>query len=235
MTQPTTQAPTTAPRHTSCDPATSTTKALLAYGVLAGPTFVLVSLAQALTRDGFDLARHQWSLLSNGALGWIQIANFVLTGLMTVAFAVGLRRSLRRGRGATWAPRLVGAYGVSLVGAGVFRADPAAGFPAGTPAGVGEVSWHGVLHFVTGGIGFACLVAACLVVGRRFTAEGRPRWATFSVVTGVLFLAGFAGIASGSGGAGTNVPFIAAVVLAWAWISALAVDLYRRAAHAGAH
>jgi hypothetical protein len=59
------------------------TKTLLACGVVAGPLYVLVSLTEALTRDGFDLARHQWSLLSNGDLGWIHIANLVVTGLVT--------------------------------------------------------------------------------------------------------------------------------------------------------
>ena len=83
----------------------SITRTLLAYGVIAGPVYVLVSLAQALTRAGFDLTRHPWSLLSNGGPGWIQITNFVATGLMTVALAVGLRRALRPGRGGTWAPR----------------------------------------------------------------------------------------------------------------------------------
>jgi uncharacterized protein DUF998 len=81
------------------------TKTLLACGVVAGPRYVLVSLTEALTRDGFDLARHQWSLLSNGDLGWIHIANLVVTGLVTVAFAVGLRHALRPGRGGTWAAR----------------------------------------------------------------------------------------------------------------------------------
>jgi hypothetical protein len=233
---------------TSCDPATRTTKTRLAYGVVAGPLFVVVSLAQALTRDGFDLARHQWSLLANGGLGWLQVTNFLLAGAMTVALAVGLRRALTPGQGgrrgvaarrwgrisaATWAPRLVGAYGASLVAAGVFRADPALGFPAGTPDGPpAEVSWHGLLHFVSGGIGFACLIAACLVVARRFTAERRRGWAAFSRITGVVFLAGFAGVATGAGTTWLNLAFVAAVLLAWAWVSALAVHLYRRTAAA---
>ena len=114
------------------------TKTLLACGVVAGPLYVLVSLTEALTRDGFDLVRHQWSLLSDGDLGWIHITNLVVTGLMTIAFAVGLRRALRPGRGATWAARLVGVYGASLVGAGVFRADPALGFPREL-----RKAWHG--------------------------------------------------------------------------------------------
>src|SRR6185436_71421 len=118
-----------------CTSANRITRSLLGYGVLAGPLYLGVSLAQALSRDGFDLSRHAWSLLANGDLGWLQIANFVVAGAMTVAGAIGLRRALTSGseapqrRGRTWGPALLAAYGVSLVGAGVFRADPAQGFP----------------------------------------------------------------------------------------------------------
>ncbi|GAA4592610.1 hypothetical protein GCM10023194_54810 [Planotetraspora phitsanulokensis] len=214
-----------------CDPATSVTKTLLAYGVIAGPIYVLVSVIEGLTREGFDFSRHAWSLLANGDFGWIHIAVLVVSGLMTVAFAVGLGRCLRPGRGATWAPRLVGVYGASMVAAGAFRADPALGFPVGAPAGAGEVTWHGTLHLVSGGIGFACLIAACFVLGARFVGEGRGGWAAFSRATGVLFLAGFAGIASGGGSVWINLAFTAAIVLVCAWISAVALHLYRRAAH----
>jgi len=203
------------------------TRSLLRYGIVAGPVYVAVSLAQAFTRDGFDLRRHAWSLLENGPLGWIQVANFVVTGLATVAAAVGLYRALGPGRTRTWVPPLVGAYGVSLVGAGVFRADPAPGFPAGTPTGT-VVSWHGMLHFMIGGVGFLCLVAACLVLARRFARDGRRGLARFSAVTGVAFLAGFAGIASGSHGP-TTLAFAAAVVLVCGWLSTVSVRFYRAA------
>lgn len=226
MTMPTQDVPTATTK--ACDPAVSTTRSLLGYGVLAGPFYVGVSLTEALTRDGFDLSRHSWSLLSNGALGWIHIANFLLTGLMTIAFAAGLRRALRPGRGARWAPRLVGAYGASLLAAAVFRADPMMGFPAGTPEGPAPVSWHGLLHLAAGGVGFVCLVAACLVVAGRFSAEGRRGWAAYSRVTGVFFLATFAGIASGAASAAAVLAFTAGVVLAWAWVAAVAVHCYRR-------
>jgi hypothetical membrane protein len=203
-------------------------RALLACGVVAGPLYVLVSVTEALTRDGFDPARHQWSLLSNGDLGWVHVANLVVTGLLTVAFAVGLGRVLRPGRAGTWAPRLVGVYGLSLVAAGVFRADPALGFPPGTPEGAAEVSWHGVLHLVAAGVGFVCLVVACLLVAGRFAAEGRQGWARFSRSTGVLFLAGFVAVAAGAGASWSNLAFTAAVVLAWSWLTALAAHLRDR-------
>lgn len=82
-------------------PATQTrrgTARLLAAGVVAGPWFLTVWLIQAITRDGFDPTYHPLSLLSLGALGWIQIASFVVTGAPYVACAVGMRRTLRGGR-----------------------------------------------------------------------------------------------------------------------------------------
>jgi hypothetical membrane protein len=215
---------------TTCDRESHVTKSLLGYGVIAGPIYVSVSLAQALTRQGFDPTRHAWSLLGNGALGWIQITNFIVTGLMTVAAAAGLRRAATvTGVGiGRWLPRLVGVYGVSLIAAGVFRADPALGFPAGTPADAHAVSWHGALHLLSGSIGFGCLIAACLVAGRAFAARRHQGWAIYSRVTGVVFLAAFAGIASGSQGVWTTLPFTAAVVLAWSWLTCLSARTYGR-------
>lgn len=213
---------------TICSPAARVTRSLLGYGVLAGPFYVVVSLAQALTRDGFRLDQHGWSVLENGSLGWIQITNFILTGLMTIAAAVGLGRALTFGRGRRWAPALLAVYGAGLVGAGIFTADPAPGFPAGTPDTI-TVSGHGMLHFVVGGVGFLGLVAACLVLGSRFASSGRTAWAWFSRVTGILFLGAFAGIASGSHGP-TTLAFVAAVVLAWTWLAAVCIHFYRAAA-----
>jgi hypothetical membrane protein len=205
------------------------TRSLLGYGVIAGPFFVVVSLAQALTRDGFDLTRHAWSLLANGELGWIQVANFTVTGAMLVAFAVGLHRALAGGRGGRWAPRLIGAFGVGMaLSALVFRADPAQGFPPGAPEQP-ELTWHGALHYPVAGIAFLCLVVACFALASRFVAEGRRGWAAFSRVAGVVFLVGFAGLSVSAGAAWSVVSFIVALVVVFAWISAVAVHWYRRA------
>ena len=53
------------------------TMRLLKCGVLAGPIYVVVGLLQVLLREGFDIRRHALSLMSNGDLGWIQIASFI--------------------------------------------------------------------------------------------------------------------------------------------------------------
>jgi hypothetical protein len=207
--------------------ATHVTRSLVGWGVVAGPTFVLVSVAQGLTRQGFDLTRHQWSLLENGDLGWIQITNFILTGLMLVAFAVGLRRALDGGSGGRWAPVLTGIFGISLVAAGLLRADPALGFPVGTPEGVATVTGHGIGHLAAAGIGFVSVAAACLVLSRRFSAEGARSLAAFSGATGIVFLGGFLCVASGAGGVAANLLFTAAVVLVFAWVAVVAVHIYR--------
>jgi len=228
MAQQTTHTKAATVAREDCTPEERVTRSLLGYGVIAGPCYVAVTLAQALTRDGFDPTRHQASLLANGSLGWIQIANFALTGLMVVAAAVGLRRAYGTGPAGRWAPRLIAVYGGSLVAAGVFRADPALGFPAGTPEGPGEVSWHGMLHFVAGGVGFACLAAACFVVARRYAAQGRRGYARWSRATGAVFLTGFAMLASSGGSPAATVAFTGAVVAVWAWLSAVSADAYRR-------
>lgn len=82
-------------------PRADRTRTLLACGVLAGPLFLSTVLAQALTRDGFDARRHPLSLLSLGDLGWIQIANFIIVGILATTSAVGMRRMLRDGRAGT--------------------------------------------------------------------------------------------------------------------------------------
>lgn len=202
------------------------TRTLLACGVLAGPLYVAAGLIQMVIRPAFDITRHSLSLLSNGDLGWIQITNFLLAGLLVLAGAVGMRRLLRGSRGGTWGPLLLGLYGLGLIGAGIFIADPMDGFPPGTPAGTPDaMSWHGLLHFITGSVAFLSLIAACFVFARRFAALGQRGWAAYSVATGVLFFAAFFGIATGSGGAAINVAFALAVVLGWAWISAVMARL----------
>jgi hypothetical protein len=211
-----------------CSPAARVTRSLLGYGAIAGPLYVVVVLAQGLMRPGFDLTRDDASLLSNGGLGWIQIANFLVTGAMVIACAAGMRRAMGAGRAATWGPRLLAGYGLGLMAAGVFVADPMNGFPAGTPAGRPDaISVHGMLHIVAAAIGFLCLVAACFVVARRFAAEHRRGWTWFSGATGLAFLVAFAGVASGSSSPVVVLAFWAALIIVWTWIAALAVHLYR--------
>lgn len=193
---------------------------LLACGIAAGPLYILLGLAQVLTREGFDVRRHALSLMSNGDGGWVQIVNFIGSGVLVIASAVGARLLLHPGRGGTWGPALLALYGVGLIGAGIFVADPGNGFPPGTPPGT-TMTRDGLLHFTFGGIGFYALIGACFVFARRFLSLGRRRWAIYSVLTGVAFFCSFAAIASGSSSPATMLTFYAAVAWIWLWHTAL--------------
>src|SRR4029453_8412285 len=163
---------------------------LMFCGIVAGPLFIAASLIQAFTRTGFDLARHPISLLGLGSLGWVQIANFVVCGVLYVLGAIGLRAALRP---SIWGPLFIGITGVGLIIAGVFTTDPGAGFPPGAPAGAPAMSWHGALHEVGFLLSFVGAIGACLVFARRYAALGRRGWvvAAVSTVVAALVIAGW--------------------------------------------
>jgi Protein of unknown function (DUF998) len=169
------------------------TRRLLACGAVAGPLFVVTVLAQVATRPGFSLNRDAASLLDDGPWGWVQSANFIVTGLLLIAAAAGLRRALQDGRGSRWAPRLLAITGAGLIGGGIFHPDPTGGFPPGTPPGASAVSsWHGVLHQVCGSAAFLALMVFCVVLARRYRSLGQPRMAACSLLAGLLCAVGVA-------------------------------------------
>lgn len=205
------------------------TRSLLGYLALAGPFYVLVSLAQALTRPGFDLSRHEWSLLAAGNLGWIQSANLVLTGAMTITGSVGVWRALPVATpGRRWVSGLLALYGAAVLGAGIAPADASKGFPPGTPAGPpAHPSLHGTLHLVFGSVGFLCLIVTCFLVSRIYARQSNRRAAVASAAVGVVFLLAFVALGSGAGVTVANLAFTAAVLISYVWLTWLAVDLYR--------
>lgn len=205
----------------------------LKCGVVAGPLYMITGLLQVLSRDGFDIRRHALSLLSNGDLGWIQIANFLISAMLVLAFAAAVKQTLPRSQGVLWEPLMIGGYGIGLIGAGIFVADPALGFPVGTPEeNAGHPSLSGLLHLASGSVGFICLIAACFVFAHRFFNQKQKTWAHYSVGTGILFSAAFIGIASGTVHPAINVAFTGAVVLGWIWVSLMAWHLLKAYFHA---
>ena len=224
MTTQITTAPVTA---RTCSPQGRVTRSLLGYGPLAGAVFVGSIVIQGLTRRGFSIAHDDASLLANGPLGWIQVVTFLVAGAMTIAAAVGVHRALP----SRWAARLIGLYGAGLMAAGVFRADPADGFGPGAPAGkAAHVSWHGDGHLIAASVGFIAVIAACFVVARSLSRAGQRGLAIYSRITGVVFLAAFAGVTTGSGSPAIVLPFYAAVTAVFSWIAIVCVQLYRHAA-----
>jgi hypothetical membrane protein len=206
------------------------TKMLLACGAVSGPLFVLVFLVGGLTRARYDSLRHPVSSLALGDWGWTQTANFIVAGLLTLAFAVGLRLALRPQKGSAWGPLLVGVWAVGLLGAGIFPTDPVSGYPPGTLDRISGYSWHGALHDLFSLPAFVALAAACFVLGRRFAVRGERGWATYSAVTGAAFVLTFVLSSAGFGQAEGLVNFAGllqrvCVTVGFGWLTLLAVHL----------
>lgn len=203
----------------------TTTRRLLLAGMLAGPIYLAVGVGQALVRDGFDFARHPLSVLANGPGGWIQTTNFIVTGLMVLAAAAGLRRVLGPGsRAASW---LLGAFGAGMIVAAVFPADPMDGFPVGTPTGPPtSISTTGLVHFAAGGLGFISLALACFFTARPMSRRNARPLARLSMLAGLIVLLGFFGgmaIPNSSPVLGIWI----AVIVGWAWLGVISRHLYR--------
>ncbi|HLN76647.1 MAG TPA: DUF998 domain-containing protein [Nocardioidaceae bacterium] len=201
---------------------TSHTDLLIACGAVGGPLFATLAAAQALTRDGFDLAHQPLSLLSLGPLGWVQVASFVTTGILILAFAVGMRQVLTGGTGRTWAPLLMAISGAGLVAGGLFLPDPALGYPPGTPDAIpSDFSWHGSLHAAAPPLAFAALVACCLVFARRFLVDRRRGWAAYSGATAVATLT----LSAWPTQEGASIRLAVAILVTFAWTTLLALRL----------
>jgi hypothetical membrane protein len=202
----------------------ATTRAMLVAGVLAGPLFVATASLQILTRDGFDLRRHPISLLSVGEHGWLQVTNFIVAGVLSIIFSVGVARVLADGPGSRWGPRFCALFGVGLVIGGVFKADPALGFPAGAPEGIpADITTHAMIHAFAPPLAFLALIGACLVIARRFSADGLVHAALATrIVAAVCF------VLSVPVGPGFSIRLFVAVALAFAWVTTYALYLIRR-------
>lgn len=201
-----------------------TTQRLATAGACAGPLFVVVVVAQLATDPNFDLAHQPLSLLALGDHGWVQVANFILTGLLAWCLAVTVHRSWAGGAGGRWGPLLLAVFGVGLVAGGLFLPDAALGYPAGTPDRIpADFSWHGTLHALAPPVAFTALVGACLIAGRRFRGSGRRWWAAYSVATGLASLI----LSVWPSPDTASVRLAVASLLGFCWTTALAVHLRR--------
>jgi hypothetical protein len=205
------------------DPAL-TTRRLVSCGLLAGPLFVSAFLIQgALKGDGYDPVRHPVSSLALGDNGWVQTVNFLVGGLLTIAFAAGLWRT-----GVRAGAVLIGIWGLGLVGAGVFVTDPVSGFPVGTPP-ISDYTTSGALHDGFSLPAFLAIPIAMIVLCRA----GGWKWLVYSLLSATAFVVADVLASSGFGQTASLVDVAGlfqrlAVTIGWAWMFALAVRVLRR-------
>jgi hypothetical protein len=222
---------TQAPR-TVTAPQVRVTHALLRYGVIAGPLFVLAFLAEGATRADYNPLRHPVSSLARGPQGWMQTLNFLAAGTLYLAYAAGLWRAPRTAAGTRLGTVLVAAAAVGLLGAGAFVTDPVSGYPPGTPNAPAEYSTSGALHDLLSVPTFLGLPAAALVFAWWFWRNGDRVWALYSIGSALVTLAAL-GLASA---AFSQVPDLVdlgglfqrlALITGLGWLTALAIHTRR--------
>jgi uncharacterized protein DUF998 len=215
------------------EPVSTRIKMLLVGGALAGPLFTLMWIIEGATRTGYNPLRHPVSSLALGDFGWMQIVNFIVAGLLTLAFAIGSWLTLRPQRGSTWGPLLIGVWAAGLLAAGIFVTDPVSGYPTGTPGLLLNRTTHGNLHDLFSLLGFLALTISCFVFASHFAAHRERGWMIYSILTGILFPIG---IFLASMAFGQNESLVAfggliqrvTVTLGWTWLTLLAIHLLNR-------
>jgi hypothetical membrane protein len=138
---------------------------------IAGPVaFTAAWAVSSLLQTGHSATEVQISGLAapDARDPWIMITGFIVLGGCSVAFGAALNSELGGGRRAGAAPRLIQAAGLLTVAAGLLRRDQ---MLLTAPA---HESWHNHAHDVVSAVIYVALVAAPLLLARRF--RGDRRW-----------------------------------------------------------
>ena len=146
-------------------------------GILAPISFVGVFSLEGLLRSGYDPMSMYISALSLGNRGWIQISNFMVFGLLLWIFTFGLSKEFQTGKAAR-----VGRIILSIISILFFISGPFVMDPAETPAN--QMSFHGLIHGISGGIVFLLMPIVIFVFLRAFRSD--KRWQTFVWWTFIL-------------------------------------------------
>ncbi len=161
---------------------TSTQSDLMRWSALAGIAgpvlFTLGFLVQEqLSRGEYDPISEVVSALEATDHGWMQQANFVALGVLTMVFAVGLHRGLAPSRAGIVGPAALFVSGVLNVLVAIFPLREDAAGATYDPGG----------HQIAGTLFFAASFIALIALSRRCAAD--PRWRSIAgwiLAAGVL-------------------------------------------------
>jgi hypothetical membrane protein len=163
---------------------------LLASGIAGPALFLTVMTVAGAIRPGYDPISQYGSSLGIGPNAWLQNANFVLFGLLMIAFAAGVRLRLRNQAAGEAGPGLLAVSGFGLILAGVFNSGLLNAPSAAAGSTPTTLTWW--LHDVGGAAALIGIFTTCFVFARRFVIErGWGSYAIGSIVTGIVGIAGY--------------------------------------------
>jgi hypothetical protein len=134
---------------------------LLFCGILGPVIFFVVYFIFGSISPDFDMLRQPIGRLELLHYGWIQSLNFIVYGLFTVAFALGLRAELQSGLGVTLLPLLHVFIAASMILLGLFIHEP--------------------VHTYISIFSTVTIVAGFWLFARRFA--GNPQWKHWDTCT----------------------------------------------------
>ncbi len=193
-------------------------------GISAPIIFVIVMIVAGFFYEDYSHVTQAISELGGVEAQYpiVQNANFIVFGILVVAFAFGLHRGIGDGRGSRLGPILVGIFGIIAVAHAFLPCD----------AGCEFKSLIGALHNLTGLSSFLALCVGILVTSRRL--KGDPNWQSYrgySLLTGVAALVSLVAWIGVSKAAGVDAVsgvlqrvFTGIVLL---WIEVVAIQLLR--------
>ncbi len=173
-------------------------------GMLGSALFVAVFTIEGWQRPSYDAKAMFISELSLGPRGWIQIANFIVLGILFLIFARGVAAEFHEGKASRFGPLLLTIIGFSFLVSGPLVMDPRT-----TP--IDQVSWHGILHGIFGALVFSLSPVTCFVFLRCFRVD--PKWRSMYVWT--LVAAAITTVAVVLLSAATKVPTPPQVLTNW--------------------
>jgi hypothetical protein len=135
-------------------------------GMIAPIFFAIVFLIEGASRPDYHPLSMYVSALSLGTRGWIQIANFIVFGMLFFVFSRGIAAEFPTGKAAKWGPRLLTIIATCYLFSGPFVMDAMR-----TPRS--EMSVHGIVHGILGGIVFSLMPVSCFVFLRRFREDAK--------------------------------------------------------------
>src|SRR5215203_2702036 len=154
--------------------------AALAAAGIAGPLiFVMVAVVHSLLRSDHSLVALPISALAVGPSGWVQDVNFVICGVLFLAYPIGLHLGVRQRRWGVVGPALLVLSGAGLVLAGVFPAVDASG----------NLTYDSLGHTVASFMAFLGTGGGFIVTSRRLAED--PSWrnlATYTLGSGIVIV-----------------------------------------------
>jgi len=180
----------------------------------------------SLMRPGYDQLSQYGSELGAGPNSIVMNTNFVVTGLLIVAFATGLFKSIPRGLGTQLGSILLLVFGAGELAGGLFPCDP------GCP--IAAQSFSQLAHNMDAIIAFVALALAPFLFSLGLDRDDRWQgYRSFSVVTGLLAIGLFSIFSAASLGYLGYIGLFQRLFLAvtFLWIEVVATRLFQISGH----